>query len=287
MQMWSPEVLVVGPGGIKAFYILGALRRLEEERKLENINTYFGVSAGSILCYMHILGYTFEEMFNVGMVSNFIDVSKTDLNLEKTIRNQGLISQEKIELLLREKTIEKIGEIPTFERLYQLKKKKLVVVSTRLDRTEPYYFSLEQTPGEEVIRTLMNSIRIPFLFYKNQESFTFVDGAFSDPYPIIKASETNLRCLGVYLDEEDLDVKNSFKDYTASLIVCVIKNLINKDIKFCSSNCKHLKIKVKHTLDTLGLTIDENERRRMYEDGYKQADTSLMDIFADAENPSW
>ena len=56
------DTLVLSGSSIKGFAFLGALQYLYENNKL-NIDNYIGTSAGAIISYLLIIGYTPIEIF--------------------------------------------------------------------------------------------------------------------------------------------------------------------------------------------------------------------------------
>ena len=48
MIPWNPGAVVIGPGGTRAYYYLGALRALAEAGVLADVQTWIGVSAGAM-----------------------------------------------------------------------------------------------------------------------------------------------------------------------------------------------------------------------------------------------
>ena len=59
---WKPRVLVLGPGGIKGFAILGCLALLEDNGLFNETDTYCGVSIGALICLLMVAGYEIREI---------------------------------------------------------------------------------------------------------------------------------------------------------------------------------------------------------------------------------
>jgi len=55
--MWKPDIVILGPGGIKGFLELGVLYALQNNNLLENVHTYVGVSVGSIISLLLVCGF--------------------------------------------------------------------------------------------------------------------------------------------------------------------------------------------------------------------------------------
>ena len=50
------KLLICG-GGFKFFYLVGAIKYLHHINVIQNINEYIGISAGSMLAFLFVLGY--------------------------------------------------------------------------------------------------------------------------------------------------------------------------------------------------------------------------------------
>ncbi|GAH01238.1 unnamed protein product, partial [marine sediment metagenome] len=55
-EEWKPNILVIGPGGIKGFYYCGALLSLDSGGILSDVDTIVGCSVGSLIGLLLISG---------------------------------------------------------------------------------------------------------------------------------------------------------------------------------------------------------------------------------------
>src|SRR6056297_432346 len=102
----NPEVLVLGPGGVKGFLQLGALYRLEQDKMLDNIQIYCGVSVGAIISLMMVCGYTISEIIMDAVdMDLFEDFS--NISISKIPKKIGIMSNKAIKKKLEEKIIQK------------------------------------------------------------------------------------------------------------------------------------------------------------------------------------
>ena len=70
---WIPNVLVLGPGGIKGFAELGALIFLESVNYIDSIDTIVGCSVGSVIGLLLIIGYSATEILSEVIQSSIFD----------------------------------------------------------------------------------------------------------------------------------------------------------------------------------------------------------------------
>jgi predicted acylesterase/phospholipase RssA len=124
------KLLICG-GGFKFFYLIGAIKYLSENNILENIQEFIGVSAGAILSTIFCIGYTLDELNSFVMEFNFEKL--IDPHLDNLFENKGLdngeIKKIMIQQFIKGKDID--PEI-TFEKLYEITKKKLSFVCTNI-----------------------------------------------------------------------------------------------------------------------------------------------------------
>ena len=82
--------LVLSGCNFKLFSLLGALKHLENNNELKNIENFLGSSSGSLVCFMLCLGYGIEEM---------------KLKLQSFITEQGFMSLDLEEVMCLRETL--------------------------------------------------------------------------------------------------------------------------------------------------------------------------------------
>lgn len=167
--------LVLSGGGIKCIYKLGFLYGLN----LNHIQTFVGVSSGAIVCFLLAIGYTPFEIF-IKLLNNLKWLNHSYSN---GLFNNNI--KEHISKLLAEKI--QSNDI-TFERLFKLTSKRLIVNAFNITEFKQEIFSLETTPYMSCIKALELSISIPLLFeqsYWNNNSY--IDGGLVNNFPITLA----------------------------------------------------------------------------------------------------
>ena len=264
--------LCFSSGGIKGFSFIGVIKKLIEYKKidLDKINMYVGTSAGSMISFFLILGFTIEEISDFVISFNFSKLNG-EIDCINLLENFGINNGERMKLVFI-KILElklNVKDI-TFIELFNKTQKKLLIVGTNLSKGQEELFSIDTTPNMSVITAIRISSSVPIIFtpvlYNNS---LYVDGALVNNFPInycpkdktfgiyIKSCNENfevdsiqsfiVKCLNVTLDT--ISKKNLNLEYKN-----IIK-IINPNIEFTKFD---LTIKYKKDLIELGSTTTEN-----------------------------
>lgn len=206
MIPWNPGAVVIGPGGTRAYYYLGALRALEESGHLAEVTTWVGVSAGALLSVLMGAGFTAEQMYEESISTDLLALVQVN-TFQSLLASWGLMStlplEQRLVILLKAK----LGIVPTFKELLEATGKTVVVVVSDLDARTPLYFSPETTPDVSVVDAVVASCTVPLLFSQRRYAgHRVIDGAFTDPYPLhLGARRANTLGL-VMMPAENTDV---------------------------------------------------------------------------------
>ncbi len=181
----APNVLVIGSGGFKGFYYLGAMAVLEREHVLEHVHTIVGVSVGSLLGMLYTL-YTTEEMVAIAEQRRFDALFQMRPSILEIIASESLFDTTAFEEELVQLLVAKIGFVPTLLQLYTITGITLVAVATNFNRSEPVYFSRHNYPDMPCIQAVLMSCCVPFIFKQMRDAHgtVYVDGVLSDPCPV-------------------------------------------------------------------------------------------------------
>tara|TARA_R110002072_G_scaffold245573_13_gene404872 strand:- start:296 stop:1072 length:777 start_codon:yes stop_codon:yes gene_type:complete len=231
--------LVIGPGGMGAYALLGCLSR--NIHLLKDIKAYSGSSAGSVLAFLLALGKKPVDIFDL-LLS--IDLKKaTRFSLKNIFTKYGFIdhSQLKEALLItceRDYTFE---EVPN--DLY------ISVYNLTYSRTE--YFSRYTHPKMSVLDTLCMSMSIPIIICScTFNDCIYIDGATVEDAPITpfigNPVQDNLTIKINYKKNENKI--NSIKTFISALTQLII--FTKNDSKFLKSFSTVLEI----SLDSLSVT---------------------------------
>jgi predicted acylesterase/phospholipase RssA len=176
--------LILNGGGVLGISYIGAMRIVEENQELKEIDEFVGVSAGSICCLGLILGYSSDEM--KGIIENLELINEKDISILSLFENFGINNGNSIR-----KTIETIimkkgyKSSITLSELYKSTGKNFIIVVTNLSKFRAEYLNHETEPELKVIDAIRMSISIPLYFQsvEYKEDY-YVDGALSDNFAL-------------------------------------------------------------------------------------------------------
>ena len=220
------KYLVISGGGMYGISFIGAIKYLEEI-EINEFEEYCGVSAGSMVSLLSIIGVGYKELYNFYM--NY-DLNKlVDIDLESILENYGLLKGNKIiKLLSIFMKYKKINPEITMKELYELTSKKLIIGVTNLTKIKGEYISYENYPDMPVLLAIKASISAPFLFepliYNGNY---YVDGGISDNFPMhLYKGEKEKYTIGmkIYSDYEKCEIK-SLLDYCEAIRLIIFKTI--------------------------------------------------------------
>jgi len=278
---WCPEVLVLGPGGVKGFLELGALILLESEGYLKNITTYVGVSIGAIISLLLVTGYTVTEIISDAIETNlFQDLSS--INFEDIKENTGLLSNRPIKEKLITRLEDKFGFVPNLEQLYMVTGLEFMCVTMNLSKDRAEYISRHTDPSMNSVDAVLLSSNIPLLFYKlKYKGSVYIDGAFGNPYPVDQYDDGSRDILGIYITSGNPERKVPEDFHIAMYLYKIIDSSMiqirDRIIQSSSTRCKHLRL-YSPTVDATGLTVDMKVKSQMVLHGYYAAKKFIEDI---------
>jgi len=214
------EVLILGPGGIKGFYILGSIWYFETVNK--DFDIYCGVSVGSLIAILKIIGCPIDQIIKSAKETIDEIIADPKVVLKDILTGKGLLPNYLIIEQVNEILIRKYGKVLTFREIKEKTGKELVIVASNLSQSRAQYFSISESPDLEVTVAASLSINIPIIFQRaSYQGDIYIDGNLSDPYPIeyfikqnIKVTIISIECqacldgmLGYLMNSIDLFVK--------------------------------------------------------------------------------
>jgi len=270
------RTLCFSGGSIKGFAFIGALEKLLEKNiiLLENIKCFIGTSAGSILCFLLNLGWNVKEIKDFVLDFNFTKLIGK-INSITFFKDFGIQDGERLKLLFI-KFLEskfKVKDI-TFQELYNLTKKKLIIIGTNLTKGEEVIFSYKTTPDFSVILALRISCSLPILFtpitYNNE---VYVDGGIVNNFPIKYCSRKFT--IGFYIKNNYSLEIDSIKTLIVKVLGLTADTISEKNIKKYKKNIiqiKNVKMKI------MDFNIDRVSREKIIELGYISAEEYLNNL---------
>lgn len=278
--MWKPRTLVIGPGGVKGYLCLGFLHVFEERGLLDKIDTFAGVSVGSIISLLMVVGYTIKEIIDISeKLEMFKDAS--NFSFQYVIENQGLISNQPIRQVLYKAVNDKLGCVPTLDELYTKCGKALITVTLNTTDQREEIMTPFSHPKVCCIDAVMYSMNIPFVFYKlmcNHKNY--VDGALANPYPVDFFDNGIDNVLGIFMSNKEPEEKKiirkvterhvSFFEYASKILSSLLLQRRNSVINRCSNKCRHVMLNYKGS-DAISIKCTDIEKVEMLVIGYNQA----------------
>jgi predicted acylesterase/phospholipase RssA len=208
--------IVVSGGGFRAVVFLGCFKYLEEIGALDHVHTLVGSSAGSVMCFMMALGYTYAEAHDA-LTSIVVNAPLAEDIIPDpfvVLETYGLSSGENMlamfQKLLKAKHA-KLDDI-TFMEMAKVTGKNLVVCVTNLTRQETQYCSLDTTPNLSVLTALRMSCSVPLLLSPViHDDEMYVDGCLYNMLPadyLKKESFREHNTLGLLLQPGQKKITN-------------------------------------------------------------------------------
>ncbi len=187
--------LVLSAGAAKGIIQLGALQCLYSKNHLNNLDTFCGTSAGSIICFFLVLNYTPVEILSILCTSNFMKtfVDKRP-NIFGLVSTFGMYSFDEFFSEVEKATIKKIGFVPTMKELFDLTNKHLICVTFNITKNKTEYIDYISHPNISCLEPLKMSSNIPLAFEKYvYDKCFYIDGAVTDKFPIKYTNEMLLQ----------------------------------------------------------------------------------------------
>jgi predicted acylesterase/phospholipase RssA len=285
-ESWKPTAIIIGPGGLKGFIYLGAMRILEEYGWLENVTSYLGVSVGSVISMLLICGYNIEEIIKIANRKNFtgdiINAVARLLNLNSLVPDKGIIN------LLEEKMVEKFNKSLTLKELYDMTHMDFTTVARNADTGNIIYFNYKTHPNVNVVLAVAASIGIPGAIPLTEyDDDILVDGAVGDPYPTRYYAGTNHKVLGLYVDSVAPKRIERIKGFGAEILkvvrtyIAIISHMQHDkyvDSKInAPSNVRHLILLCMNNI-SLDANLSIDDKADMLLSGWDQADNFIKSI---------
>lgn len=272
-ELLLPRVLVVGPGGIKGFKILGFLTALEDKRILDHVDTFCGVSVGAIICLLIVAGYTTRDILTEAIdLDIFKDVHLFDFST--MVSNKGLMSNESIRSRLIQLLTNKFGNVPSLYGLYMRTGRSLALVTLNTTDHKSVVMTPFNNPDISCVDAVMLSINIPFIFYELiYLGKVYVDGALANPYPVDYFDDNKTRILGIYVKTLHDNTGNISDDnilvYCSKIVHSLIEQRRNHIISQASSHCRHVCL-LNDPVNIIGYSITLKDKAQMLVEGFLQ-----------------
>jgi predicted acylesterase/phospholipase RssA len=231
MILIPPKRICLSGGGIRAVAFVGALEILETQGLLRSVKEYIGVSAGALISYGLVLGYTIQELKKLCMEFDFglircVDPESAMNFLDQYGFDRGDNLKRFLESILKQKNL---PPDTTFQDLAVQRPNlpTLRCFASDLNVCEPREFSLALTPTVKLTEALLATMSLTFYFTPVIDPLNghyLTDGGVLHNYPMafLPVEERN-DCLGLMFSNEHVENKAivDVYDFLNQLFACV------------------------------------------------------------------
>ena len=278
--MKLPHIIVLGGGGVKAIAHIGALKALEEQSALRFVRKYIGLSAGSLVAFGMVLGYTIAALKDICERFDFaILQDPAPEGFLSFIDNYGIDTGDRLVRFLQALlTIKGLTPDLTFEGLKATRPQlQLEVVASNLTTGEPVIFSAANTPKCRVVNALRASMSLPFYFWPvHIDDHLYVDGGVHGLYPMnLLSPEEQAVSLGIILLQH-IDKWNHF-DGPDSFILRLYELASTSKSRLLYDRYSDNTICIRTpAISSIQFGLSAEDRCLLYENGYKAAQNYIM-----------
>ena len=245
------EYLVIGPGAMGGFSMLGYLKTIEES--LDNIKEYSGASAGAIISVFLALGFSIDDILY--KLAELEGNKLVKLNLKCFMNKYGLVDLKPI----RDKFVDIFESDPTFLDI----EKKIYISAFCVNTSRTVYFSKDTHPDMKVIDALCMSIAVPFIFSSYRyEGMVYVDGGTLETLPsspFLDKKTNKVLCIRMKMEPEFIQDITSPKQFAEALIASTLNNRQQNVL----NNCKVVDIDIGQ-VDVFNFNMTYEEKMKLY-----------------------
>jgi NTE family protein len=186
-----PKRIVLTGGGLRSLAHYGALDVLEKKGLLKQVKEWIGISAGALVGFCAVIGYTIDEMKNAALEFDFSILQNAHPELVFNFFNSyGVDTGETLEKLIV--SLLRVRGHPADMTFQQWSAKYPTAPTLRcfacdLNTGNMKEFSLEKTPETTFLFAIRASMCLPFYFVPMKDPETghlLVDGGTIQNYPM-------------------------------------------------------------------------------------------------------
>lgn len=186
--------LVVTGGGMKAFYLLGAISKLHEAGKLRRVRRFAGTSAGALISTLLALEFSPIEILSRALrLQSLCNIqAKSMVEFVFSAIDTGRTTFDDImELLCAMMEERGVSRSTTFSQFKKVSRgRELMVVASRVSRynVEEKVFSAELTPEVPISVAVRMSCSFPLLVDPvSYDGGVYLDGCIVNNFPVDRA----------------------------------------------------------------------------------------------------
>lgn len=267
------RTLVLSGGSIKCIATLGSIQYGYDNLLLQRVDTFIGTSAGAILCYLLCIGYTPIEII-MYLCGHAVFSRPHHIDIVSMMNGTGALEFSLLSTHIERMTIEKIGRLVTFQDVWNLFGKKLVMNTYNLSKDRIEYLSIDTTPDMPCLTALRQTCSLPFVFeaYKYMGDY-YVDGGIYENFAIAhRIDRDDGKRLGICIDIVQVDPStNNMMEYVYHLLTIPIR----QNLQHLKQSLSTLEVDVIHIHPTIGsmfqLQLSSHDLLELFSSGYQQA----------------
>lgn len=235
--------LVISGGGFNGYQFFGIIKYLDENNLLEKIDKFIGVSMGSFINLLIIIGYKYIDIEK--FLINFDYKKIFDLKFEKILVEEnikGLSCGENFSKLIKKFLVNKgLSENITLKELYDKTNKTFIIGTTNITIDKGEIISHENYPDLPVYLALRMTSCIPLFFdpieYNNNY---YIDGVMKDNFPIQIIPDDEIKnTIGIVLQSAS-EIYNIKEMSTLNYLIHLYRTLVNEPMVKKISKYKNL-----------------------------------------------
>lgn len=283
------DTLILSGNSTNAVVTLGALQYLYDNGFVKNIKNYVGVSSGSILSTLLLIGYQPLELLTYVCVEKIFK-KMIQFNISNMLLlRKPLMTFEPIKDILELLIIDKMGFIPTMKLIEELSGKKIIFTTYNLTDDKKEYVTAGEYPDLSIVDAIRMSSTFPLIFEPfNYGDKLYLDGGLFNNFPIEYGENlSKTKCLGIITNNSQKKYSDEMSsiDYILKLFQ-IFKDSVTHD-KICrTSKCDVISLKFDNNF--FKFESDNKEIIEMFDNGYalckeilekKEKDMIFFDLF--------
>jgi predicted acylesterase/phospholipase RssA len=258
LKMHGFNTVVISGGSVKGFAVLGAIYEMENKGilNLQDVNTYVGVSSGSLMSLLFVVGFTPMQIIQKVLSSKVFDAITKSINFGNVWNGLGAFSYEPIHNFMLNTIVEKIGYIPTMKDVRERLGKRLIIISYNETEEKTVVFDSDNSKYNDLSTLVLTrcSSNLPWFFSDfNVNGINYTDGGLVDNFPVHLVDNGNHRILGFVNGAGTINTSYPILNKIFKRLRAPITNIVKVRIEGMSPRCKIVRIETPgfnvHNLD--------------------------------------
>ncbi len=270
------DTIVLSGGSLKVCMAMGSLQYAYDNLLLSDVKNYIGTSAGAIICFLLLIGYSPIDIMVYIATSKML--TNVNYDIISMMNGTGIVPFELISDHVEKLILNKLGYIPTLIEIEANFGKNFICPTYNFTTRKAEYLSSNTYPDLCILTALRMTCNLPAIFehYKYNDCF-YIDGGVCDNFPIMKAEEIGTKILGIMykdnIDQTELVSENGdkigFVDYFIKMLFLQSKILVDHQLEKISN--KSTIISLEHSCNSIvNLSMDTKTKLDLFSSGYQQ-----------------